>query len=328
MTVTLYHGDCFDIFEQIPDNSIDFIAADVPYGILKHKIETKIDIPRYFKECYRVLKPNSFNLFFGRQPTLTTWNAEAFKLFDYKQEIIWYKRQRSSPMDDIGRVFENITVVMKGFRKFNQITIPYVDVVESFAEYRDKDSVLRAMMFLMEAISDNEKLNGVRHYLNGGDTICLTDKSKSNSPNSITSLINRTDYSRKIYGVIKGFLPQNIISFISHNKQRHDSTGNGGGEHNVKHPTVKPINMMEYLIQLCSNEGDTILDPFMGSGTTMLACLNTNRHGIGIELDADYFEIARDRVEAARSKAMLDTPIVLNTPAPMPAKPKVQQTLF
>ena len=59
------------------------------------------------------------------------------------------------------------------------------------------------------------------------------------------------------------------------------------------HPTQKPIDLMKYLIEVSSNENDTVLDPFMGSGSTGVACVNTNRNFIGIELDKNYFEIAK-----------------------------------
>ena len=63
------------------------------------------------------------------------------------------------------------------------------------------------------------------------------------------------------------------------------------------HPTVKPLKLMSYLITLGSREGDVILDPFMGSGTTPLASKQLNRKYIGIELDEDYFKICKARVE-------------------------------
>lgn len=63
------------------------------------------------------------------------------------------------------------------------------------------------------------------------------------------------------------------------------------------HPTQKPIALMEYLIKTYTNEGDTVLDFTMGSGTTGVACKNTNRNFIGIELDEKYFNIAKDRIE-------------------------------
>ena len=72
------------------------------------------------------------------------------------------------------------------------------------------------------------------------------------------------------------------------------SVPNGGG--NKLHPTQKPVALMEYLIRTYTNEGETVLDFTMGSGTTMLACKNINRNGIGIELDKEYFEIAKKRI--------------------------------
>jgi len=65
------------------------------------------------------------------------------------------------------------------------------------------------------------------------------------------------------------------------------------------HPTQKPVALMEYLIKTYTNEGETVLDFTMGSGTTGVACVNLGRSFIGIELDADYFKIAQDRIEKA-----------------------------
>ena len=63
------------------------------------------------------------------------------------------------------------------------------------------------------------------------------------------------------------------------------------------HPTQKPVELAEYLIKTYTNEGDTVLDNVMGSGTTGVACKNLNRNFIGIELDETYFNIAKERIE-------------------------------
>jgi len=68
-------------------------------------------------------------------------------------------------------------------------------------------------------------------------------------------------------------------------------------QHGKVHPTQKPVALMEYLIRTYTNEGETVLDNCMGSGTTGIACLNTGRNFIGIEKDQKYFEIARNRIE-------------------------------
>ena len=68
------------------------------------------------------------------------------------------------------------------------------------------------------------------------------------------------------------------------------------------HPTQKPTDLLEYLIKTYTNEGDLVLDFTMGSGSTGVACLNTNRKFIGIELDENYFNIAKKRIEDAEEE--------------------------
>ena len=62
------------------------------------------------------------------------------------------------------------------------------------------------------------------------------------------------------------------------------------------HPTQKPTTLCEWLIKTYTNEGETVLDNCMGSGSTGVACVNTNRNFIGIELDENYFKIAKERI--------------------------------
>lgn len=79
---------------------------------------------------------------------------------------------------------------------------------------------------------------------------------------------------------------KNPTTLISFDKIRKDSL----------HPTQKPVSLMEYLIKTYTNEGETVLDFTMGSGTTGVACKNLNRNFIGIELDKEYYEIAKNRI--------------------------------
>lgn len=100
-------------------------------------------------------------------------------------------------------------------------------------------------------------------------------------------------FENKKVGYAKDFdsskrYPISIQEFSNHNQKA-----------NSFHPTQKPIALMEYLIKTYTNEGDTVLDNTMGSGTTGVACVNTNRGFIGMELDDKYFEIAKERIEKA-----------------------------
>lgn len=68
----------------------------------------------------------------------------------------------------------------------------------------------------------------------------------------------------------------------------------------LKHPNEKPVMLIETLIRQCTGDDAVIIDAFMGSGTTAIACINTNRNYIGFELDEDYFNIAEERIKNAR----------------------------
>ena len=118
------------------------------------------------------------------------------------------------------------------------------------------------------------------------------------------------------------YYPQGLIECNKTTKQGSRVTDNNGGgrrkteylqthtnypktiqrfssEGKTVHSTQKPVALMEYLIKTYTNEGETVLDFTMGSGTTGVACANTGRKFIGIELDLNYFNIALDRIEAA-----------------------------
>jgi site-specific DNA-methyltransferase (adenine-specific) len=72
------------------------------------------------------------------------------------------------------------------------------------------------------------------------------------------------------------------------------------------HPTQKPIKLMERIVTMFSNEGDTVLDCFAGSGTTLVAAINLNRNFIGIEKNDTYFKIATNRIDEAKNKSSLN----------------------
>ena len=80
------------------------------------------------------------------------------------------------------------------------------------------------------------------------------------------------------------------------------------------HPTQKPVELMDWLVKTYTNENETVLDFTMGSGSTMVACQNTNRNGIGIELDEHYFAIAKRRVEEKRKEKENEAPKLFDEP--------------
>ena len=89
------------------------------------------------------------------------------------------------------------------------------------------------------------------------------------------------------------YYPKSIIEF---------SNAGRTGKAKKVHPTQKPVDLLEYLIRTYTNEGEIVLDNCMGSGSTGVACVNTNRKFIGIELDDKYFEIAENRIKESIDK--------------------------
>ena len=147
-------------------------------------------------------------------------------------------------------------------------------------------------------------LNAKKQPLNDYEDICIFYKNQCTYNPQMTianKIYKRGDVKRKksdCYGIEKdfkqidtGFRYPKRIQYFNNNKTQKQV-----------HPTQKPIELMEYLIKTYTNEGDTILDNAMGSGTTMMACQETARNGIGIEMDETYFKIAQNRVQENKIK--------------------------
>jgi site-specific DNA-methyltransferase (adenine-specific) len=121
-----------------------------------------------------------------------------------------------------------------------------------------------------------------------------------------------------VFGSARTYNPQGLVQYNRITKQGGNSANYGSrssddyvqeftgyprdvlqipSEGKTAHPTQKPVALMEYLIRTYTNEGETVLDNTMGSGTTGVACVRTNRNFIGIEMDEKYFEIAKKRIE-------------------------------
>ena len=108
-------------------------------------------------------------------------------------------------------------------------------------------------------------------------------KKRKNSETTFTKSPSNKDTTQTVEGY-----PNDILEFPMHRKNR-------------LHPTQKPVELLEYLIKTYSNENENVLDFTMGSGSTGVACVNTNRNFTGIELDDKYFEIAKNRIEDSQT---------------------------
>lgn len=313
MDINLLHGDCLELMKDIPDKSVDLILTDPPYNIGKAKWDK---IPNYiewcgkwFIECQRVLKDNG---------SFYWWQNDMVQI---AQMMEWLR-------NNSGFVFNSFIVWEKGnFRTLawknpsegNNLR-SWFNVCEYCLSYTLQDAY-----GLNHYLMQEEKLLPVQKYL-------LEERRKTGLSNSeIRELLgqNTVHYfslkashwrmpSQENYKKLQstGFFGRDYHSLFSEYIEIKETGKKGRYTHNLdtnhnnvwrsqernngkQHPTQKPNDLMERIIKTSSNQGDTVLDLFMGSGSTGVACKNLNRNFIGIELDDKYFEIAKRRISEA-----------------------------
>ncbi|MDC5100189.1 site-specific DNA-methyltransferase [Acinetobacter baumannii] len=244
--VQLGHGDCLELMKSIPDNSIDSIVTDPPYGTTQCKWDSVIPFEPMWTELKRVIKPNGAIVLFGGEPFSSMLRCSNLNMFKY--DWIWKKPQ--------GTGFLNTK--KQPLRDAEAISVFY----EKQAYYNPQMGTGKPYKY-----SHNKESSSKIVYGEYGTNI--------------------RESSGKRY-------PKTIIEF--NNK---DSKEQG------LHPTQKPVALLEYLIKTYTQEGETVLDFTMGSGSTGVAALNTNRKFIGIELDDNYFNIAKERISCVMQSALL-----------------------
>lgn len=280
----LHCGDCLAYLKTLPPNSISAVVTDPPYKYLDHHLETDWDEQIFFKQAYRVLKPDSFLVFFGRGESFYRWNLIAKEVgFKFKEEIIWDKSNSSSPTADLMRCHETIAVYAKGKPRLNKVWINKIDYDIASGNYQRLENDLKRII---------SKLNGIKtgeEFLEWRDKDMYDTDITTNIKHSITKN-SQLKYSCRARATLHTHTQGKRLSSIIRVNREH---------YNFEHPTQKPLELMIQLLQLISKEGETVLDPFTGSGTTGVACINLNRRFIGCELHTPYYEIAKARIEQA-----------------------------
>lgn len=296
----IYNEDCIEGMKNIESNSIDLIITDPPYGTIKGlgldgweskentEWDTVIDTKQLFDEYARILRDNGRIILFSQEPytsSLRTYNQTYGIEFNYP--MMWRKNVHANP-------FMAKKAPLNYFEDINVFTKKYG--LNTFEELRKYFKKLQEHIGL--SLKDINKVMGNRRaehtfYWNSYQFKLCTNETYNKLVEHFMlnewedfktyEELKEYDYKRtfNLPGEAK-YVP-NILEF-NKEKERY-------------HPTQKPVAMLEYLINIYSNENETVLDSCMGSGTTAIACINTNRKYIGFELDKKYFELANDRIE-------------------------------
>ncbi len=250
--IDLRKGDCLELMRDLPNESIDMILADLPYGTTKCKWDTIIPFDKLWEQYERIIKPKGAIVLTANQPFTSALIMSNPKLFRY--EWIWEKsRPTGFPMAKHRPMKNHETIIV-----FSKSPATYTP-------------------------------SGFMNYYPQGVEECDRIIKRTNKHKTAT---NGGDLGTEIHSTQTGF-PKTILKIKNTNKD------------SKNHPTEKPVELMEYLIKTYTNEGEVVLDNTMGSGTTGVACINTNRSFIGMELDDKYFEIAKARINEARDAKQL-----------------------
>jgi len=314
----IYCGDCLEILPTFPDKSVDLIITDPPYNIGKahwDKIEDYDQwCAKWIVECERILKDNgSFYFFHNDMLTaarLICW-IQHNTAFILKQFIVWNKRFEGSRLKsffDI-RLGNNSS---RNYKKMAEYILFYTfqDGTGLSKIHNTKDCFTSIKKYMR-----NEKkksglthddlnliLGGTRsgsglvgHYLTDGQWMLPTAE--------MYAKLQTTGYFQKPYEELRKEYEELRYTF---NVQRtHHSVWDYDVATKNGHPTVKPVDLISNIISHSSNENNVVLDCFMGSGATTIACIETGRQYIGIEISPLYCEIAERRIAAARQQPKL-----------------------
>lgn len=290
--VDLRLGDCLELMKNIPDGSVDLVLCDLPYAVTDFSWDVIIPCDKLFAEYRRILKQNANIVLFCQQPFTTTLINGAFKT-EFSHSLIWKKNKKT--------------------RAKSSKTVP----LSSYEEI---------IVFRVNKVGNKSRHKRLREYFTGELAKCgysvkeleelIPNRSAHHWFRFSSDFRIPTEWNYKRLQEITGCFPEPYerIRKEFEEERKNFCTYNPQGEncnvlfYNVpsqkerQHPTQKPVDLLEHLILSYSNDGETVLDNCMGSGSTGVACVNTNRRFIGIELDEGYFNIAKKRIEEAQAR--------------------------
>lgn len=311
----LMRGDCLERMAEIPDGSVDAAIVDPPYGNMNtdggrrlgiNGWDEKIDAGSMLEQCNRILRTNGALIMFAQEPYTSSLIANAHANIPFSYRMTWLKDSfanhlgsKKAPVsytEDVAVFFKRHT--KHDFEGFHPLR-PYARKVAEYAGMTKKrmfeDMGHQGVCHFLRYDSTQFNLCTERTY---SDLIRLyhidkmpgfrtfDDLAEVNAEYRRDLIQRMSEASPKVFNLPPGKkYKSNVLEY------RKDYTGH--------HPTQKPVALMEDLVRTYTNEGDTVLDFTMGSGSTGVACANTGRKFIGIELDEGYHKIAVERIKAA-----------------------------
>lgn len=310
--IKLMQGDCLERMKEIPDGSVDMVLTDPPYGTMKginetyvgygrknhdgHAWDERIDHGAMLDECNRVLRPNGSLVLFSQDPYTGKLMTEQHGNLPFSYRLTWLKND-----------FANALIAKKAPVNYTEDICVFFKKYDTLNQHPLRKYSMKIMKHIGKGLKEINADLGHRRaehffYVDSTQFGLCVEKTYRELVElyKIDQLQDFMTY-REMYEIDRCFsrrfnLPEGEKYKSNVLQYKKDYTG--------LHPTQKPVALMVDLVKTYTNEGDTVLDFTMGSGSTGVACVNTGRKFIGIELDLDYFNIALERIESTKDSQL------------------------
>ena len=295
MNINLENKPCLEFLKTVKDNSVDMINVDPPYfKIVKNDWDNQWKTEEEYlewckqwtEECFRVLKPNGCFYVWGttKTDTFLRYKLEVLnKIKDahYQNWIIWHYDWGGRTKKTFARKHEDLLMYSKG-----KTFLFNADDVREERAVKTNMALQRKIKLLEKKIKD--------------PNIVFTEKDQKSWETYRLNKLSAHDYIQKLKefksknaSFEKGKIPTDVWMKNNHTTSK---------EYAGWHPTQKPISILQRTILANSNEGDTIMDIFSGSGSTMIASALCNRNFIGCELSKEYYNKSLERLAELTKK--------------------------
>jgi DNA modification methylase len=314
----LLKGDCLIESDKIESGSVDLILTDLPYGTMKginedfvgygrknhdgHLWDNVIDTKKVYDVANRILRKNGKMILFAQDPFSTELKTKAIPNIPFSYSMIWEKND-----------FANALIA-------NKAPVSYFEDVLVFSKNHDTDDLHPLRNYLKECKQKSGMTNKQFNHLFSDYTNKKGNRDRSvlehywaaaqfhlPTEDIYKNILQPTGFFSTPYEELKKidneFKKQFASTFnLWEGKKYKSNILKYKKDYTGHHPTQKPVLLLEDLIKTFSNENDLVVDLTMGSGSTGVACVNTNRNFIGIEQDDNYFEIAKKRINETEYK--------------------------
>tara|TARA_R100001510_G_C7612034_1_gene175258 strand:- start:66 stop:926 length:861 start_codon:yes stop_codon:yes gene_type:complete len=274
----LYQGDCLEEMNKIADESVDLILCDLPYGTTDRKGVEEKGNNRLLKWDTVIpldLLWEQYRRVLKPLGTVALTADQPFTSMLILSNLDWFKYEW------IWKKQKTTGFLLANYRpmKETEDVVIFSPGGAAAASRNGKNMTYNPQGLIEKKVKKKNSAKRLGKFLHNPEHMGENNK-----------LLHETEYEQKWTNY-----PSEIIEF--------------GLDRNVIHPTQKPVALMEYLIKTYSNEGETVLDNCMGSGTTGVACKKTNRNFIGIEKETEYFTQAKERIESVTVEEVSQNPL-------------------